>query len=125
MERELFELFRERRAMGRPVRRGWFRRVSKELFEKHYGEREANHFCFSNQWFRGLLSWHQIRLRAITNKASKLPQNFGEAILNWMRFNRQNLQIRKATSMEQADLPAAIGRYHLQHICNMDKTPVP
>jgi len=125
MERELFELFRERRAMGRPVRRSWFRRVSKELIEKHYGEGEANLFCFSNGWFRGFLSWHQISLRAITNKASKLPQDFGEAILNWMRFNRRNSQIREATSMEQGDLPAAIGRYRLQNICNMDQTPVP
>ena len=35
LERELYEKFRYRRASGGIVRRGWFRRVSKELFLQH------------------------------------------------------------------------------------------
>jgi len=95
MEKALFEQFRERRAIGRPVRRGWFRKVSRELFQIHYPEKDLALFRFSNGWFRNFLRWHQISLRCITNTASKLPGDFGGAILAWLRFNRGNSQLRE------------------------------
>jgi len=41
MEKALFERFREQRAIGRPVRRGWFCKVSRELFQIHYPEKDS------------------------------------------------------------------------------------
>jgi len=129
MKRELFEKFRERRALGRPVRRSWFRRVSKELFQKHYPSEgdTSNSFRFSNSWFRSYLSRHQISLRQITNKASQLPADFASAIISWLQFNRCNSQIRSEDHhIREGELTFPyVGRYRLQNICNMDQTPVP
>jgi len=129
MERELFQKFRERRALGRPVRRSWFRKVSKELFQKHYpGEGDtSNAFFFSTAWFQSYLSWHQISLRQITNKASQLPADFATAIISWLQFNRRNSQIRgEDNHIQEGELTFPYdSRYRLQNICNMDQTPVP
>lgn len=125
MEKELFERFRERRALGRSVRRSWFRRVSQELFQKNYPAREPDEFRFSNGWFRGYLGWHQISLRAVTNKASQLPRDFGESILSWLRFNRHNSQYRPGEERGLEEGEHRVGRFMLQNICNMDQTPVP
>jgi len=129
MERELFEKFRERRALGRPVRRRWFRRVSKELFHKHYPSEwdTSSSFRFSNCWFRSYLSWHQISLRQIMNKASQLPADFASAIISWLQFNRRNSEIGSEDNhIREGELTFPyVGRYRLQNICNMDQTPVP
>lgn len=125
MERKLYDRFRIRRAMGGFVRRGWFRRVSKELFIETYPTEPLTNFCFSNGWFRGFLSHHRISLRLVTNKSSQLPSDFGEAILNWMRYNRRNSQIRTDDERGLGDEPATIGRYRLSNIINMDQTPLP
>jgi len=128
MERELFEKFRERRALGRPVRRSWFHRVSRELFHKHYPSSESTPptFTFSNGWFRRFLSWHQISLRFNTNKASQLPSDFADTIVSWLQFNSRNSQIRPNENTESDQLTASqISRYRLQNICNMDQTPIP
>lgn len=71
--------------MGRPVGRSWFRKVSKELFQKCYPSRnlEEVQVKFSNGWFWGYLEWHQISLRSITNTASQLFKDFWGAILLW------------------------------------------
>ena len=125
MEWVLYEEFHQRRAIGRTVRRGWFRRVSKELFTKVYPEKDTQLFKFGNGWFRGFLQAHRISLRFITNKASKLPADFANAILDWMKFNRRNSQLRPENKMGLGDIPKAVGRYRLQNICNMDQTPLP
>ncbi|RPA95695.1 hypothetical protein L873DRAFT_1296168 [Choiromyces venosus 120613-1] len=126
MEKELFQQFRERRALGRPVRWGWFKRVSKDLFKKHYPARNPEEFRFSNGWFRGYLNWHQISLRFATNKASQLPKDFGDAILSWLKFNCRNSQYRPGETREASwGETNWVGRYQLQNICNMDQTPLP
>ena len=66
-----------------------------------------------------------ISLRFITNKASQLPADFADAILNWAPFNRRNSQLRPEDSQELDDLPTPIGRYQLSNISNMDQTPLP
>jgi len=48
LERALYEMFQYRGASGGIVRRGWFRRVSKELFLQHYPEEAHASFRFSN-----------------------------------------------------------------------------
>lgn len=125
MERELYTEFLKRRGMGRVVRRGWFRRISFELFQKTYPEKHTSLFKFSNGWFRGFLRYHHISLRFVTNTASRLPADFASAILHWMQFNRRNSQLRGDNEMGLGDSPATIGRYRLQNICNMDQTPLP
>ncbi|RPA92399.1 hypothetical protein L873DRAFT_1710114, partial [Choiromyces venosus 120613-1] len=125
MEKELYEEFRQWYAMGRPIRRSWFRHISKELVQRIYEGEEHEPFCFSNGWFRGLLSWHEVSLRTVTNKASKLPTDFGDTILNWMQFNWHNSQPQPANENGVGDEFATIGRYQLSNICNMDEIPVP
>ena len=124
LERELYDQFRMRRASGRIVRRGWFRRISNEIFKKVYPTEQLTSFPFSNGWFRSFLSWHHISLRFVTNKASQLPADFADAILNWVRFNRRNSQPHPEDSQELDNLPTLIGRYQLSNISNMDQTPL-
>ena len=125
MERILYDRFRYRRAEGKVVRRSWFRQNAKKIYEETYPT-TVSLFCFSNGWFRGFLSWHKITLRAITNKASQLPTDYVTALVNWMRFNRRNSQIRRdTTSGELLDEGGEVGRYRLCNICNMDQTPLP
>ena len=127
MERKLYDSFRQRRAEGKVVRRSWFRQNAKRLYAETYSSSNTivSQFCFSNGWFRGFLSWHRITLRAITNKASQLPVDYIEALVNWMKFNRRNSQLWPQTLSTLPDTPAEIGRYRLSNICNMDQTPLP
>lgn len=114
-----------RRATGRIARRGWFRRISNEIFKKVYPAEQPTSFPLSNEWFRSFLSWHHISLRFITNKASQLPADIADAILNWVRFNRRNSKLRPDDKGELEDLPARIGCHQLSNISNMDQTPLP
>ena len=125
LEKALYEKFRYRRASGGIVRRGWFRRVSKELYTELYPDAEQTTFHFSNGWFRRFLSFHQVSLRFVTNIASKLPSDFSDAILSWMRFNRRNSQLRLGSGQDSGDLEGDVGRYKLSNIVNMDQTPLP
>ena len=125
LERELYQQFLERRAMGKSVRRSWFRRTCKTLFPKIYPSLSSHEFSFSNGWFRGFLSWHQISLRIVTNKASQLPSDFTDAIVNWFRYNRRNSQLRPDDERGLGDEAAVVGRYRLRNIGNMDQTPIP
>ena len=61
----------------------------------------------------------------MTNKASQLPVDYIEALVNWMKFNRRNSQLRPKNLSTLPDTPAEIGRYRLSNICNMDQTPLP
>jgi len=60
MEKALFEQFQERRAMGRPVRRGLFCRVSKELIPIHGPGQDPTLFHLSNGCFRNFVHWHLL-----------------------------------------------------------------
>ena len=122
MERSLNDRFRMRRAQGGFVRRGWFRRVSKEIFSENYLTEPLTNFRFSNSWFRGFLSWHRISLGLVTNKSCQLPSDFGAGILNWMRSNRRNSQIRPDNQRGLGDAVSTIVRYQLANIVNMDQT---
>lgn len=141
MEVQLYSKFIERRGKGKAVRIGWFRRNSKELWTSIYlGPAEGldtpttrgsvagenlKVFCFSNGWFRGFLYWHNISLRFSTNKASQLPIDYEESILNWIKYNRYNSKIRPDNELGLGDTSEVAGRYRLSNICNMDQTPLP
>lgn len=107
--------------------RGWFHRVSKELFIEFYPENvpTGTTFRFSNGWFRQFLSCHQISLRFVTNKASKLPSDYNETVLEWLRVNRRNSQLRLNNEIGLGENEPNIGRYRLSNIANMDQTPLP
>ena len=107
------------------VRRSWFRQNAKRLYTETYSDTTVSQFCFSNGWFRGFLSWHKITLRAITNKASQLPIDYIDALVNWMKFNQRNSQLRPESPSAPSDTPGEVGRYRLGNICNMDQTPLP
>jgi len=89
MEEKLFLAFIKRRQAGGLVRRGWFRRTAIELFKQLYPE-STNMFAFSGGWFNGFLNRWNISCRAITKKASKLPDEYRHLVINWLRFNRRN-----------------------------------
>ena len=88
-------------------------------FKAAYPNTDSKNFTFSEGWFTGFLSPHQIRLRFTTNKSQKLPKQYLTGILQWLRFNRCNSQIRSQ------DEERVVGRYLLDSICNMDETPLP
>ena len=81
MERILYDLFQHRSAEGKVVRRSWFRHNAKRIHNETYSTTNVSEFKFSNGWFQEFLSWHKIRLRAITNKASQLPNDYIHTII--------------------------------------------
>lgn len=113
--------------MERLIRGDWFQQISKDLIYKHSGEEEVDQFSFSNRLFHSFLSWHQISLQAVTNKVSKLPSNFGDTILNWMRFYSRNSQPHKEEEMEltSSNSDTRVSRYRLRNVCNINLIRVP
>lgn len=117
----LYERFRTRRDERKSVRRGWLRRSAQEVFAICYPIKNQSMFLFTNGWFFGFLSRHNITLRFATNKSQKIPEDYLSVILTWLRFNRRNSQVRKGKN----DQLQVVGRYSLRSICNMDETPLP
>ena len=124
LEERLYSNFIERREAGRTARQGWFRIHSQFLFRVIYPHVNPVIFRFSNGWFRGFLSRHQISLRSITKKAQKIPTDYKVLIVNWLRFNRRNSQPRRNAFWEIA-VERPVGRFELSNICNLDETPIP
>jgi hypothetical protein len=109
MERELFKAFLVQREKGRLVRRGWFRRTSRRLFRQLYSADNENIFVFSTGSFMGFQRRWGISCRALTKRASRLPEEYRRLVINWLRFNRRHSQ----------PLPP------LWCILNIDETPIP
>lgn len=129
LEAELYQLFLERRALGQPIRRGWFRIYAGEIFHKLYPDANSSVFRFSVGWFKAFLGRYRVSLRCITKKAQKIPADYHKLVINWMQFNRRNSQpdpseLHPVCWMEVV-LCRAVGRYHLSNICNLDETPLP
>jgi len=119
MEKDLYRKFAKRREEGGIVRLAWFRLASKLVFKEIYSELDPQQFRFSSGWFVGFLARWGISLRALTNKAQQVPENYRSLIVSWLQFNRRNSQLRTG------DYKYEIGRYDLAHIVNMDQTPLP
>jgi len=125
LEAVLYEAYRERRDACKSVRRGWFYRTAQEAYIACYPEQhlDISKFPFSNSWFHGFLSRHNITLRFATNKSQKVPADYLNPILSWMQFNRRNSLVRSVGGFD--DELRVVGRYMLDSICNMDETPLP
>ncbi|RPA89608.1 hypothetical protein L873DRAFT_1849216 [Choiromyces venosus 120613-1] len=122
LEERLFTQFLGRRGEGKVIRRGWFRRLATRLYRELYPD-TLHLFRFSAGWFNRFLKRYHIVIRFTTNQASKIPEEFQNHILSWLRFNRRNSLPRN--SLEKAHLITDVGRFRLSQICNMDETPIP
>ena len=125
MEHILYDQFRHRRVEGKVIHLSWFCQNPKRIYSETYPTLNVSEFQFSNGWFRGFLFWHKITLRAITNKVSQLPSDYRVTIIEWMRYNRRNLQLRSENKFTERDEEAEVGHYRLSNICNMDQTLLP
>lgn len=105
MEAILYSAYKQRREERKAVRRGWLRRQSLIGFKAAYPERNIDEFTFSDGWFQGFLSRYSISLRFTTNKSQKLPEEYLSSIIQWLRFNRRNSQLRIG------DEERVVGRY--------------
>lgn len=84
-------------------------------------------FKFSNRWFTGFLSRHQISLRCKTKRAQQSPVQLHSAVQSWLQFNRRHTIIRPDSDCGIPRGPAVktVGRFKLSEIANMDQTPLP
>ena len=121
MEVELYQAYRKRREERKSVRRSWLRRTARNVFQKVYPTIDVSIFVFSNGWFFGFLAHHDITLRFATNKSQKIPADYLQVCLEFVRFVCRNAQIRPGTKDELL----VVGRYLLSCICNMDETLLP
>lgn len=55
------------------------------------------------------LNRYGISLRITTNQASKVPEDFRQVIVEWMRFNRRNSVLH----LELGEVIRAVGPYDL------------
>lgn len=124
LESRLYNLFLEKRAVGQPIRRGWFRLHANVLFREIYPNASTSIFRFSNGWFEAFLGRYRISLRCITKKAQKVPEDYRRLIVSWLQFNRRNSQLLGGSWMETV-LNRELGRFQLSNICNLDETPLP
>ena len=90
MEAQLFQAFVQCREKGKFVRRGWFRRQSKQTFISVYPGVVARLFVFSTGWFLGFQRRWGISCRVLTKKASHIPEEYRRLILSWLDFNQRN-----------------------------------
>jgi hypothetical protein len=74
IEKKLYAKFIQRRAEGCIVRRSWFQRMSRKLWDETYlgFDGMTPLFIFSNSWFQGFCHWFNITLRAITRQVRAL-----------------------------------------------------
>ena len=126
MEEKLNQRFLEERDAGRAVRRGWFRRISGQIFKRVYLNASQG-FPFSNGWFQNFLQRYRISLRFTTRKAQRVPEEYRLLILNWIRFNRRNSQPATGPNpfLDLILSPNPYGKFLLSNICNLDETPLP
>jgi len=121
LESNLYDKYHKRRDDRKAVRRGWLRREAYKVFANCYPEKDPFEFPFSNGWLASFLSRHLITLRFTTNKSQRIPEDYLQAILSWLLFNRRNSQVRSGTGDEEK----VVGRYLPDSICNVDETPLP
>ena len=87
MEEQLFQSFLRCREEGKLIRRGWFRRQSKQIFTNVYPRAVTRLFVFSTGWFLGFQRRWGISCRVLTKKASCVPAEYHRLILSWLDFN--------------------------------------
>jgi len=123
LEIDLYRKYRQRRDERKAVRRNWLRHEAYQSFQTCYPTQNVSGFRFSYGWLAGFLSRNGITLRFTTNKSQKIPEDYLNQILSWMRFNRRNSQVPGGTSGQHEG--SIVDRYGLDSICNLDETPLP
>jgi hypothetical protein len=81
---------------------------------------------FSNRWFAGFLSRHQISLYCKTKRAQKSPEQLYSTVQSWLQFNRQNTIIlpNSDCGISRGSEVKTVGRFKLSEIANMDQIPL-
>lgn len=132
LEARLYSQFLERREKGQAVRRGWFRVHAEDIFKDLFPGAETSIFRFSNGWFSGFLGRYRISLRCITKTAQKVPEDYRNFVISWLRFNRRNSHFDPYVFYSQRTqlgdgfhINRRQNRYDLSNICNLDETPIP
>lgn len=119
LELHLFTLFLESRGKGQGIHQAWFKIHGYDIFKRLYLQSNPAVFRFSNGWFQGFLNRYRIGIRCITKKTQKLPSDYQDLIVNWLRFNRCNSQPQPddpcPNTWLETVLCQAVGRYHLKH----------
>ena len=121
MEKELFDTFYTRRLAGQLIQRSWFRRTSRELFQRYYPDC-GRLFIFSNGWFNNFIKRYGITRRRVTKQASKLLEEYIKVVNSFLRFIRRNSQPHGPLSLRPIMHP---NRFNLSAILNLDETPIP
>ena len=100
------------------IRRGWFRRTARHLFAQEYHSHQTYLYLL---WagFRVFQQRWGISCRALTKKASRLPEEYQCLVANWLRFNRRNSQPRNP--FERAHITTSVGCFESRRILNIDK----
>jgi len=122
LEIDLYRKYRQRRDERKAVRRNWLRHKAYQSFQTCYPTQNVSGFRFSYGWLAGFLSRNGITLRFTTNKSQKIPEDYLNQILSWMRFNRRNSQVPEGTSGQHEG--SIVDRYGLDSRCNLDETPL-
>jgi hypothetical protein len=117
MERQVTQLFKEKRALGRRIGEKWLYRQARLAFEELYphkvtivnGKKEFNGMQFSEGWFNGFKKRNYISLREPTKKAQVVPADFKPQIINWLQFNcraqaKHSLELSEIANMDQTPL---------------------
>lgn len=104
MEQRLYALFKIKRDSGRSIGIRWFNRNARQIYEEihpervikdMHGRRKYTGFRFSSGWFTGFRKRYYIAIRAPTKKAQAPPYNLQHKIIQFLRFNRRNSQLRE------------------------------
>jgi hypothetical protein len=85
---------------------------------------------FSNGWFQGFRRRNHISLRCRTKVAQHMPEEMRPKVVNFLRFNRRNMEAREDSDCGSVERSAEVeatrvGRFLLSHISNMDQSPMP
>ena len=92
MEKELYKLFRERRAHGRKVSARWLSATARSLMTQlHPGA--ASTFCGSKSWRRRFAQRFRIGVRRKTNVKCSTWEETEPVLQNYFRGLRKRLQL--------------------------------
>ncbi|KAF8247267.1 hypothetical protein K440DRAFT_644053 [Wilcoxina mikolae CBS 423.85] len=132
MEERLTAAIIERRQERKSVRLRWIQKKARAIFRECYNDFEEDEFCFSTGWFLDFLSQNHISIRAPTNKAQRIPEQYQTVSINFLRFLRRNchpshrwVPTRYRQDLEDYGIDSYVGCVRTCRIANMDQTPLP
>ena len=115
--------FKLRRAKGSKISKLWLTTKMKQKIESCYGEKEANKFKGSNNWFQRFKRRHHISLRRRTNKKKNAANDSKETIQQFHRELRKAVQSKRRRERPVVD--KTYGRWLPKNRLNVDQVPLP